>query len=166
MQADTNTAGTPALSATERAAAHYWKVIGNLNVGHLNHGNLHDLIRELWIVRPQDFQKQQLLDAHDTLIRMLQCIKYEPTSVTFGNFGVQMTESIKCQVRVCGRYDAPEPAPVQFVSLSVEIPCYNTTLEAFLANFFAPQERQWQCDECKQFRPHMVTISLVGTYQI
>jgi len=136
------------------------------NVGQFNDGNLHNLIRKLRILRPQDFQKQQLLDAHDTLIWLLQCINCGTTSAVVGNFGVQMTESTKCQVRECGRYDAPEPAPVQFVSLSVEIPCYNTTLEAFLANFFAPQERQWQCDECKQFRPHMVTISLVGTYQI
>jgi len=166
VQADANTAGTPALSATERAAAHYWKVIGDLNVGLLNHGHLHNLIRELWIGRPQDFQKQQLLDAHDALIRLLQCIKCGTTSAIVGNFGVQMTESMKCQVRECGRYDAPEPAHVQFLSLSLEIPCYHTTLEACLVNFFAPQERQWQCDECKQFRPHMVTSSSVGTYQI
>jgi len=142
VQADANTAGTPALSATERAAALYWKVIGNLNVGHLNHGNLHNLIRELWIVRPQDFQKQKLLDAHDALILLLQCIKCQTTSAVVGSFGVQMTESMKCQVRECGRYEAPEPGPLQCLSLSLQIPGYNTTFEACLANFFAPQEKK------------------------
>jgi ubiquitin C-terminal hydrolase len=154
-QADATTAGTSKISASERAAAHYWKVISNLNVGQFNDGNLHNLIRKLQILRPQDFQKQQLLDAHDALIRLLQCIKCETTSAVVGNFRVQM----KCRVRECGRYDAPEPAPLKFLSLSLEIPGYNTTLEACLANFFAPQDRQWQCDECKQHRTECYRVS-------
>jgi len=140
VQADATTAGTSTISTTERAAAHYWKVISDLNVGQFNDGNLHNLIRKLRILRPQDFQKQQLLDAHDTLIWLLQCINCGTTSAVVGNFGVQMTESTKCQVRECGRYDAPEPASVKFLSLSLEIPCYHTTLEACLANFFAPRK--------------------------
>jgi len=47
VQADTTTAGTSKISASERAAAHYWKVIGYLNVGQLNNGNLHNVFREL-----------------------------------------------------------------------------------------------------------------------
>ena len=66
---------------------------------------------------------------------------------------------MKCQVRDCGRYDTPEPAPLKFLSLSLEIPGYNTTLEACLANFFAPQDRQWQCDECKQHRTECYRVS-------
>jgi len=113
-QADATTAGTSKISASERAAAHYWKVISDLNVGQLNNGNLHNLFRELRILRPQDFQQQQILDAHDALIWLLQCIQCETTSTVYGNFGVKMTESMKCQLRDCGKYNAPEPDPVKF----------------------------------------------------
>jgi len=58
------------------------------------------------------------------------------------------------------------PTLSSFYLLSLEMPGYNTTLEACLANFFAPQERQWQCDKCKQHRPQSVAKSPVGTYQI
>ena len=113
-----------------------------------------------------DFQKQQQLDAHDAMIWLLQCIQYRTTSVEVGNFEVSMTESLTCQVQDYGRYDAPEPDPVKFLSLSLEVPGYNTTLQACLVSFFAPQERHWRCDECKQHRSQSVIRSPVGTYQI
>jgi len=126
------------------------KVIGELNVGQLHHAHLHNLILELQKVRPQDFQQNwQLLDAHDALILLLQCIQGGTTSAVVGNFGVKMTKSMQCQARDFSRYNAPESDHVKFLSLSLEIPRYNTTLQACLENFFAPQERQWKCDECK-----------------
>jgi len=80
-------------------------------------------------VHAADFQKQQLLDAHDAMIWLLQCIQYRTTSVEVGNdFGVNMTESMTCPVKDCGKYDAPEPDLVKFLSLSLEVPVYNTTL--------------------------------------
>jgi len=60
-----------------------------------------------------------------------------------------MTGGIKCQPRDCGSHNAPEPDPVKFLSLSLEIPWHTTTLHARLTSFFAIQERQWQCVECK-----------------
>ena len=143
MPADATMHGTGTTAAIERVAAYYWKVIGDLHVGHLNLGNLQNLLLEIWSVHAVDFQKQQQLDAHDAMIWLLQCIKYRTTSVEVDNFGVNMTESMTCQVKDCGRYDAPEPDTVTFLSLSLEVPGYNTTLQACLVSFFAPQERQW-----------------------
>jgi len=168
MPPDATMHGTGTIAASERIAAHYWEVIisGDLNVGHLNLGNLPNLLLEIRIVHAVDFQKQKQLDAHDAMIWLLQCIKYRTTSVEVDNFGVNMTESMTCQVKFCGRYDAPESDPVKFLSLSLEVPGYNTTLQACLVSFFAPQERQWRCDECNQLRPQSVITSPVGTYQI
>jgi len=50
--------------------------------------------------------------------------------------------------------------------LSLEVPGYNTALQTCLVSFFAPQERHWRCDECKQHRSQSVIRSPVGTYQI
>jgi len=100
------------------------------------------------------------------MIWFSQCIKYRTTLVEVDNFGVNITESMTCQVKDCGRYDAPAPDPVKFLSLSLEVTGYNTTLQACLVSFFAPQERQWRCDECRQLRPQSVITSPVGTYQI
>lgn len=76
-------------STGEQAAAHCWKVIGDLNVGLTNNTNLHILLQELQIVRPQDFEMQQQLDAQDALIWLLHCIQLGTTSAAVGNFGVE-----------------------------------------------------------------------------
>jgi len=73
MPANATTDSACKIDASERAAAHYWKVIGFLNIEQLNTGNLHNLLQEIRIVRAQDFQQEQLLDAHDALIGLLQC---------------------------------------------------------------------------------------------
>jgi len=107
MPADAKIHGTGRTAASKRVAAHYWKVIGDLNVGQLNIGNLQNLLLEIRIVHVADFQKQQQLDAHDATIWLLQCIQYRTTSVEVGNFEVSMTESMTCQVQDYCRYDAP-----------------------------------------------------------
>ena len=75
MPADATMHGTGTTAASEQVAAHYWKIIGDVHVGHLNLGNLQNLLLEIRIVHAVDLQKQQQLDAHDAMMWLLQFIK-------------------------------------------------------------------------------------------
>jgi len=139
--------------------AHYcMQVLQCLELGQIGELHLDNLIRSLQYVCPDDFQKDSQLDAHDALLWLLRC------TTEIQEFGILIQETLWCPQDGCG-FDSKGDVE-QHWSLTLEVPHYDTSLEACLKKFFVTEKVLSQCARCKGARRHIMTDQSMGHHQV
>jgi len=143
----------------EAYAAHYcMQVLQCLELGQRGEQHLGNLIRSLQYVCPDDFKKNSQLDAHDALVWLLRC------TPDIQEFGVLIVEKTWCPQDGCGFISMGDFE--RHWSLTLEVPHYDTTLEACLKKFFVTEKVLSQCPRCKGARRHIITDQSMRHHQV